>query len=802
MYESGIIYRSTRLVNWSCKLRTAISDIEVDYIEVPKMMKMKVPQHDKAYDFGFLFEFAYKVDGSDEELVVATTRPETMLGDTAVAVHPEDPRYKHLHGKFLKHPFVDRKIPIICDPILVDMNFGTGAVKITPAHDPNDYECGKRNKLEFINILNLDGTINANGGKYVGMKRYDCRTAIMEEFKQLGLYRGIKENPMRLATCSRSGDIIEPLLLPQWYVKCDQIGKEAADAVRNGEIEIIPETHKAVWFNWLDNIHDWCISRQLWWGHRVPAWLVNIDGKPSDSASPDNWVVANTEEEARAAAIKKFGTSNITLERDPDVLDTWFSSGLFPFSVMGWPNEESPDFQKYYPTSLLETGSDIIFFWVARMVMMGKFLTGKWPFKQVFLHSMVRDAHGRKMSKSLGNVIDPVDVIEGITLEGLNQTLLGGNLDPREVEKAMKGQKADFPSGISECGTDALRFALCAYTSQGRDINLDINRVVAYRNFCNKIWNATKLSFMVIGDNFSPSATNAPLGTESAIDKWILSRLAAAIEDSNKGFTEFDFARATTAIYNFWLYDLCDVYLEAIKPVMREASYTEENRNAVKQTLFSCLEEGLRLIHPFMPFLSEELWQRLPRRASQKAASICIAAYPTAVEGRTNARIEQEFTSAMELISAIRSLRMEYSVVKKVTPPLIINAKDDAFAALYTSWSSIINTLSYSATTQVARDIAEPPAGSALAIPNQYCELYVILKGLVNAEQEITKLKQKMTNAEKQLQVLVKKVTAADYTTKVPEAVREEDTKKRAASEADIAAMRKAIENFEKLSQS
>jgi valyl-tRNA synthetase len=508
MYDSGMIYRSNRLVNWCSKLRTAISDIEVDYIDIPKRTKMQVPQHSKSYEFGILLEFAYKVVGSDkdEELVVATTRPETLLGDTAVAVHPDDPRYKHLHGRLLQHPFLDRTIPIITDPVLVDMNFGTGAVKITPAHDPNDYECGKRNELQFINVLNLDGTINDNGGKFAGMLRYDCRTAIIDDLKNLGLFRGIKENPMRLAICSRSGDVIEPLMLPQWYVKCKQMGSEAADAVRNGEIAVVPEMHKSTWYNWLDNVHDWCISRQLWWGHRIPAWLVSVDGKHADATDPNSWIVAESEELAREKAIALFGP-NIKLDQDPDVLDTWFSSGLFPFSVFGWPNNTA-DLQKYYPTTMIETGSDILFFWIARMVMMGKFLTGQWPFRTVLLHSMVRDAHGRKMSKSLGNVIDPIDVIEGITLEQLHDTLRGGNLDPREVEKAINGQKADFPAGISECGTDALRFSLCAYTSQGRDINLDINRVVGYRHFCNKIWNATKLTLSLVGEQYKPPASS------------------------------------------------------------------------------------------------------------------------------------------------------------------------------------------------------------------------------------------------------------------------------------------------------
>lgn len=435
---------------------------------------------------------------------------------------------------------------------------------------------------------------------------------------------------MRLATCSRSGDIIEPMLLPQWWVDCKQLATESADAVRNGEIEIIPEQHKTIWYHWLDNIRDWCISRQLWWGHRVPAWRVVLDDG-SNGAGDDDWVVARSEEQARERAEVKFPGKTFKLHQDEDVLDTWFSSGLFPFSTMGWPNgidDPNSDFSKFYPTSLLETGHDIIFFWVARMVMMGKYLTGKWPFKQVLLHAMVRDAHGRKMSKSLGNVIDPIHVIEGITLEGLNQTLEGGNLDPREIEKAKQGQKQDFPAGISECGTDALRFALCAYTSQGRDINLDINRVVAYRNFCNKIWNATKLAFMVFGADFVPNA-QADSAEHGPMDLWILSRLNRAASEVEAAFKDYDFARATGAIHSFWLYDLCDVYLEAIKPLVgKGADLTTAAAKAAQQTLYTCIEEGLRLLAPFMCFISEELWQRLPKRSADGPASISVAPYP------------------------------------------------------------------------------------------------------------------------------------------------------------------------------
>lgn len=387
-HEAGIVYRDKRLINWSCALQSAISDIEVEYIDLEDVTMLAVPNHKNQakYEFGSITSFAYRVEGSDgEEIVVATTRLETMLGDTAVAVHPDDPRYTHLHGKFLAHPFVDRRIPVITDGTLVDMSFGTGAVKVTPAHDPNDYTCGKRNNLEFIIVLTEDGKIAANGGKFAGMMRYDARVAMEAELKTLGLFRGKEKNKMRLGKCSRSGDIIEPMLTPQWYVNCDSMARRAMEAVRDGSLKILPQMHEGTWFRWLENIRDWCVSRQLWWGHRIPAYFARIVGEGAvDKNAPENgsrWIVARSPEDALAAAVQllKVDAAQISLEQDEDVLDTWFSSGLFPFSVFGWPND-TPDFRAFYPTSLLETGLDILFFWVARMVMMGLQLTDTLPF--------------------------------------------------------------------------------------------------------------------------------------------------------------------------------------------------------------------------------------------------------------------------------------------------------------------------------------------------------------------------------------------------------------------------------------
>ncbi|KAK4796457.1 hypothetical protein SAY86_028783 [Trapa natans] len=471
LYKEGLLYRDIRLVNWDCVLRTAISDIEVDYVEIKERTLLSVPQYEHPVEFGVLTSFAYPLEGDLGEIVIATTRVETMLGDTAIAIHPDDKRYSHLHGKYAIHPFNGRRLPIICDAILVDPSFGTGAVKITPAHDPNDFEVGKRHNLEFINIFTDDGKINSNGGsEFIGMLRFEARQAVTEALKKKELYRGAKDNEMRLGLCSRTKDVIEPLIKPQWYVNCSSMAKEALDVViddNKRKLEILPKQYVADWKRWLENIRDWCISRQLWWGHRVPAWYVTLeDDKLTElGAYDDHWVVARDEQEAQVEAATRFSGKKFQLCQDPDVLDTWFSSGLFPLSVLGWP-DETVDLRTFYPTSVLETGHDILFFWVARMVMLGMKLGGDVPFRQVYLHPMIRDAHGRKMSKSLGNVVDPLEVINGISLDGLHKRLEDGNLDPKELAVAKAGQSKDFPNGIAECGADALRFALVSYTAQ------------------------------------------------------------------------------------------------------------------------------------------------------------------------------------------------------------------------------------------------------------------------------------------------------------------------------------------------
>eukprot|EP00899_Mesostigma_viride_P028366 jgi/Mesvir1/8714/Mv02646-RA.1 len=807
MYEQGLIYRDNRLVNWCCTLRTAISDIEVDYITLEKRTEVHVPGYgsDKV-EFGAIMSFAYPLEDGSGEIVVATTRLETMLGDTAVAVHPEDPRYKHLHGKFLKHPFVDRRVPIICDAELVDMAFGTGAVKVTPAHDPNDFATGKRHGLEFINVMMDDGLMNANAGQFAGQRRFDARKTVKAALEALGLFRGVADNPMRLGVCSRTKDVIEPLIKPQWYVNCTDMAAKGAAAVREGKLQILPNIFEDVWFRWLDNIRDWCISRQLWWGHRIPAYYVNLEGEPSLAMAgekSDRWVVGRTLEDANAAAAAKFPGKKFTLEQDPDVLDTWFSSGLFPFSVHGWP-EDTPEMRAFYPTTLLETGHDILFFWVARMVMMGITLTGQVPFRQVYLHAMVRDAHGRKMSKSLGNVIDPLEVMDGITLEALHKKLDEGNLDAREVVKAKEGQSRDFPNGIAECGADALRFALVAYTSQARDINLDIMRVVGYRMWCNKLWNAIRFAMMNLGEGFMPSKQEElDVAAAPFACKWILSRINAAISGMVTNMTKFEFSDATTVIYSWFQYELCDVFIELLKPIV----YGDDSlpgapaaKRSAREVLWLCLDYGLRLLHPFMPYVSEELWQRLPRRAEDTAAypSIMVAPYPEPVSGWDNASVEADMSLLLAVVKETRALRSTYNVPPKMKPEVFVVCSGKQAESLSPALPALVTLASLASATIVA-SASEVPLGCAIAIVNEDVSSAIQLHGVVDAKVELEKLAKKREEVEKQRDTLAKKMAAKGYEEKVPVAVQEENKAKMDKFAAELEQVAMAAGAFERL---
>ncbi|KAK4481003.1 hypothetical protein RD792_011871, partial [Penstemon davidsonii] len=780
LYKEGLIYRDLRIVNWDCVLRTAISDIEVEYIELKEKTPLHVPGYDKPVEFGVLTSYAYPLEGGLGEIIVATTRVETMLGDTAIAIHPNDPRYTHLHGKFAIHPFNGRKLPIVCDAVLVDMNFGTGAVKITPAHDPNDFEFGKRHNLEFINIFTDDGLINSNGGStFGGMPRFEARVALIEALKEKGLYRGDKNNEMHLGVCSITNDVVEPLIKPQWYVNCKSMAHDGLDALiddANPKMEFIPKQYVAEWKRWLENIRDWCISRQLWWGHRIPAWyaMLEEDEVKELGAYNNHWVIARNQEEADEEANRIFAGKNFQLFQDPDVLDTWFSSGLFPLSVLGWP-DDTEDFRTFYPTSVLETGHDILFFWVARMVMLGMKLGGDVPFSKVYLHPMVRDAHGCIMSKSLGNVIDPLEVINGIKLIDLNRRLEEGNLDSKELKIAKEGLAKDFPDGIPECGADALRFALVSYTAQSDNINLDIQRVVGYRLWCNKLWNAIRFAMSKLGDDYTPPTEIVPAAMPF-ICKWILSVLNKAISKTVVSLDSYEFSDAATAVYSWWQFQLCDVFIEVIKPYFdgNDQAFASERRFA-QDTLWLCLDNGLRLLHPFMPFITEELWQRLPsKNDSARKESIVISEYPSAVECWTNDDVELEMDMVDSVVKSLNSLRARLTPKRRAA---LIRCDSNDTCHLIKNRELEIVTLAMLSSMEVVRESDDDPVGYIKDVVNESLSVFLKIRGNYNVKALLEKVEKKMEEIQKQYDVLKKKMISQ----KAPVHIRESDEAKLAS---------------------
>ncbi|XP_039003140.1 valine--tRNA ligase, mitochondrial 1-like [Hibiscus syriacus] len=811
LYKEGLIYRDLRLVNWDCVLRTAISDIEVNYTDIKERTLLKVPNYEKPVEFGVLTSFAYSLEGDLGEIVVATTRVETMFGDTAIAIHPEDKRYSHLHGKFAIHPFNGRKLPIICDAVLVNPSFGTGAVKITPAHDPNDFEVGKRHNLEFINIFTDDGKINSSGGaEFAGMPRFKAREAVIDALQKKKLYRGAQNNEMRLGLCSRTNDVVEPMIKPQWYVNCSSMAKQALDAAmddRNRKLEFIPKQYTAEWKRWLDNIRDWCISRQLWWGHRIPAWYVTVedDEQKELGAYNDHWIVARDEEHALAEARKKYSGKKFNMSRDPDVLDTWFSAGLFPLSVLGWP-DDTADLKAFYPTSVLETGHDIIFFWVARMVMFGIKLEGDVPFSKVYLHPMIRDAHGRKMSKSLGNVNDPLEVINGISLEDLHKRLEEGNLDPNEVATAKEGQRKDFPNGIAECGADALRFALVSYTAQSDRINLDIQRVVGYRQWCNKLWNAVRFAMSKLPDDYTPPSSINPEAMPFCC-RWLLSVLNKSISKTILSLNSYEFSDATTSVYSWWQYQFCDIFIEATKPYFAgDKSAFLSERKFAQDTLWTCLEIGLRLLHPFMPFVTEELWQRLPGVQTQshtEKESIMICEYPSPVESWTNEKVEYEMDLVESTVSSLRSLRAELLAKQKNERlPAFAFCQNDEVAKIMRSCELEIITLATLSSLKVLLSgVNDAPAGCAVENVNENLKVYLKVQGALNAEAERVKINTKMDEILKQQEKLKKIMNASGYIEKIPSHIQEENATKLAKLLQEFEFFKKETERLEPESQ-
>jgi valyl-tRNA synthetase len=637
LYKEGLIYRAQRLINWCPTCRTALSDLEVEHSDQQ----------------GSLWHIAYPLPGGSERLVVATTRPETMLGDTAVAVHPDDARFNKWIGKEVELPLTGRKIPVVGDAELVDIEFGTGAVKVTPAHDFNDFEVGQRHKLQMINILNLDGTLNENvPEKYRGKNVAEARTLVVADLEAAGLLVKTEPHQLSLGRCQRSDDVVEPMLSLQWFVKAEPLAKPAIDAVNEGKTKFIPESWTKTYMHWMTNIRDWCISRQLWWGHRIPVWYCDKGHVTVAESDP--------------TACGECGSA--TLKQDEDVLDTWFSSSLWPFSTLGWP-EQTRELKTFYPTSVMETGYDILFFWVARMMMMGLHFMKKVPFRTVYLHAIVVDEHGDKMSKVKGNVIDPLDVVYGATKDDL----VAKARDQLSPPSAIANIEKTFPDGIPPAGADALRFTLASLAAQGRNIRLSLQRVEGYRHFANKLWNAARFCMMNLqgfdadrfGDALREGVDTASL---TLADRWILSRLQHTSSQVDDALEAYRFNDAAQAIYHFIWDEFCSWYMELVKPILYDDSnevMAQKRKRAAQGCLSMCLETACRLLHPFMPFITEEIWQQLPK-ATGTPGSIMITMYPVADASLVDEAAEAQMGLIQDVIVAARNLKAEYNVTGKV----------------------------------------------------------------------------------------------------------------------------------------
>lgn len=744
LHEEGLIYRGKRLVNWDPVLHTAVSDLEVVNEE----------------ENGHLWHMRYPLADGSGELVVATTRPETMLGDTAVAVHPEDERYKDKIGKQIKLPITGRLITIIADDY-VDPEFGTGCVKITPAHDFNDYDMGKRHDLEMINIFTADAKVNGNAPEaYQGLDRFDARKKIVEQLTEEGLLVKIEDHKLKVPRGDRTGAVIEPYLTNQWYVAVESLAKPAIEAVESGEIRFVPENWNKTYYQWMYNIQDWCISRQLWWGHRIPAWFDD----------QENVYVGRDEAEVRA----KHGIADdVVLRQDEDVLDTWFSSALWPFATMGWP-KETPELETFVPSSVLVTGFDIIFFWVARMIMMTKKFTGKIPFKDIYITGLIRDESGDKMSKSKGNVLDPIDLIDGIDLESLVTKRTSGMMQPKLAEKIGKRTRKQFPEGIDAYGTDALRFTFAAMASTSRDINFDMGRVEGYRNFCNKLWNASR--FVLMNTEEQDTGANGGDMTLSLADKWIWARFQQTLSEFEAAVADYRFDIAAQTVYEFTWNQFCDWYLELSKPVLNSDASSEAEKRGTRHTLVNVLESLLRLTHPFMPYITEEIWQRVSPLCGIDGESIMVQPFPQVDATRQDQQVLDDIEWVKSFIVGIRNIRGEMDISPNKPLSVLLRNSNYEDARRLSTTENFLGKLAKLEAIEVLGAGDEAPA-SATALVGEM-EILIPMAGLIDKDAELARIAKALDKLEKDHARTSGKLANENFVSKAPAAVIEKEKAK------------------------
>ena len=740
LHQEGLIYRGKRLVNWDVQFQSAISDLEV------------ISEEENSH----MWHLRYPIEGTSDYLVVATTRPETMLGDAAVAVHPDDERYQHLIGKNVLLPLANRLIPIIADTY-VDPTFGSGCVKITPAHDFNDYAVGTRHQLPLINIFTKEAKINSEAPtEYQGLDRFAARKKVVADLTALDLVEKIDPHKLAVPRGDRSGEIIEPYLTDQWYVKTDALAGPALDAVKQQLIEFVPENWQKTYFQWLENIEDWCISRQLWWGHRIPAWY--------DDAG--NVYVGESEQDVRT---KNKLTNDIQLTQDEDVLDTWFSSALWPFSTLGWP-EQTAELQRYYPTSVLITGFDIIFFWVARMVMMGLKFTGNVPFNQVYITGLIRDSDGQKMSKTKGNILDPIDLIDGIALEDLLKKRTSAMMQQHLAEKITTQTKKDFPNGIQAFGTDALRFTFCALATTGRDIRFDLGRLEGYRNFCNKLWNASR--YVIMNTENKENVANPSYST---VDRWIQARLQQVIAEVHAQIAAYRFDLLANTLHDFIWHDYCDWYLELSKPVLYGQASVEE-QSGTRMTLIGVLENILRLIHPLMPFITEEIWQRVAEIQGVTGQTIMRQEYPVADLSRVNQNDLDEVKWLQTIILGIRTIRGEMNISPGKAVPVLFHKGSSIDKARLDKNREFLKTLAKCESIDwLEANAIVPQASMALA---GEMEILIPMAGLIDLNAEKERLQKEMGKLAKEIDKCNAKLNNQSFVSQAPPAVVEQEQKR------------------------